>query len=236
MYQKLVKFVFNFFNHIEWIWYLLLSSIPLFVALAISPDSPALHVITFFFFLFWFGSLIIYSIEEIKEKKKRKNWEAKDYAQKHAYYISLVNSIAKEKQYTIHTEEDKWIRMFDKCINGILPRGSMRDELDDFDIASCLIYAFLLAHNCNDEELAFIFECAKHIISTPKSYIKHILVSGDFELETFETFESVTICVPNDEFSLDTILQILKAYGSDLTWEGILALSDFLHTLYLISK
>lgn len=180
--------------------------------------------------LFLLGSLYIHRIESKKEEEKRKLWTSGDYFQKHYSYILLVKELSQEENYTVKSFQEDWVKNFDKCIYEVIG-NRFQSKLNDFDIAACFIYAFLLCH-CSDEELAFVFKCAKRIIQNPKSYKVTYSLGGEFQLEERKSFKGC-IFAPDKEISIEAILAILRAYFLPVNSTGISQLSDFLHVLFL---
>ena len=180
--------------------------------------------------LFFFGSIFIYNRESKKEEEKRNLWTSGDYFQKHYSYILLVKELSQEEHYTVKSFQEDWVKNFDKCIYEVIG-NRFQSKLNDFDIAACFIYAFLLCH-CSDEELAFVFKCAKRIIQNPKSYKVTYSLGGEFQLEERKSFKGC-IFAPDKEISIEAILAILRAYFLPVNSTGISQLSDFLHVLFL---
>lgn len=175
----------------------------------------------------------IYLIESKKEEKKRKEWTIDEYIKKHYSYVFLVNECSQEEVYTVQTSRERWIKNFDQCIYALIGERS-NSKLNDFDIAACFIYAFLLCH-CSDEELAFVFECAKRILRNPKSYDVTYSLSREFQLNERKRFKGY-IHVSDNQISKHSLLAILRAYFIPMNSTGISQLSDFLHVLFLINN
>lgn len=191
---------------------------------------PSGYIVLFIYFLFLFGSIFIYNRESKKEEEKRNLWTYGDYFQKHYSYILLVKELSQEEHYTLKSFQEDWVKNFDKCIYEVIG-NRFQSKLNDFDIAACFIYAFLLCH-CSDEELAFVFKCAKRIIQNPKSYKVTYSLGGEFQLEERKSFKGC-IFAPDKEISIEAILAILRAYFLPVNSTGISQLSDFLHILFL---
>lgn len=182
--------------------------------------------------LFFFITYRLYQSEYEKEEKKRKNWETKDYIQKYQPYLDLINAKAKELNYTIQILDKYWLPTFNNCIR-IIAHG--KRTLNNFDIAACLIYTFLLWES-SKEEMFFVFECVKELMANPKDYSLDYLIGGELILKPKETYESVQINLPNNEISVEALINIFKAYFIPQDRNGALQLSDFLHILYLRYK
>ncbi len=233
MRKKIANFVHNNLTHP--IRIMLTIMLTFFLILILSNFVPQLvgDIAFLLFTILIVGPFFIYLIESKKEEKKRKEWTIEEYIQKHYSYVFLVNECSQEEHYTVQTSKEKWIKNFDQCIYALIGER-FNSKLNDFDIAACFIYAFLLCH-CSDEELVFVFECAKRIIKDPKSYAVTYLLSGEFQLEERKSFEG-NICIPDKQISKEAILAILRAYFLPVNSTGISQLSDFLHVLFLRSK
>ena len=233
MCKKIANFVYTGFTHPIRIMFPILLTFLLMIIISRFVPHLVAQVALLIFFILIVGSFFIYHIESKKEEKKRKEWTVDEYIQKHYSYVFLVNEYSQEEHYTVQSSKEEWIKNFDQCIYALIGER-FNSKLNDFDIAACFIYAFLLCH-CSDEELAFVFECAKRIIKNPKSYAVTYLLSGEFQLEERKSFEG-TLCVPDKQISKEAILAILRAYFLPVNSTGILQLSDFLHVLFLRSR
>ena len=233
MCKKIANFVYTGFTHPIRIMFPILLTFLLMIIISRFVPHLVAQVALLIFFILIVGSFFIYQIESKKEEKKRKEWTVDEYIQKHYSYVFLVNECSQEEHYTVQTSKEKWIKNFDQCIYALIGER-FNSKLNDFDIAACFIYAFLLCH-CSDEELVFVFECAKRIIKDPKSYAVTYLLSGEFQLEERKSFKG-NICVPDKQISKEAILAILRAYFLPVNSTGILQLADFLHVLFLRSK
>lgn len=230
------KFSVNFWsNFMKYPMFLLLIMLAIIIpGMFISVFAPTVVTIIFFIAvcLFFFITYRLYQSEYVKEEKKRKNWETKDYVQKYQVYVDLVHETAKKINYNFQKLDKEWILTFDNCLR-ITAR--LKRTFNNFDISACLIYTFLLCES-SMEEMTFIFECVKELMTNPKDYKIDYSLGGDIELKLEKTYESVQINLPDDEISIEALINIFKAYFIPQDNNAVLQLSDFLHILYLRCK
>ncbi|MCI9178306.1 MAG: hypothetical protein HFJ28_07195 [Clostridia bacterium] len=179
--------------------------------------------------LFTFITYQLYISEDKKTKNALENRKPEDYMKKHLQYVDFVHTKANKEDFCLQIADEKWVPTFDNCICSYAPGHR---TLSNFDIAACLIYAFLL-EECSNEELVFIFKCVKTLISTPKTYNVKYLLGEEIVLEFKESNEAVFVNLPDEQISMEGLLSIFKAYFIPQDANGVSQLSDFLHILYL---
>lgn len=178
---------------------------------------------------------LIFAIWSIcKDKKERKalqNMTPLDMKEKWKEYVDIVNSTL-QKQKEPKTLDDSWIEIFHSLMHSIADNSYyIRRNLNDFDIASFLIYSLTWNHK-EKEDILFAFECAKKIMSNPKVYIRHINLGGELSLEVEGTISEI-ITNPFDEIMTEeVVISIIERYLNQRSSSKVVQLSDFLYTLY----
>lgn len=186
--------------------------------------------------VFLIGIIIIFSLEEKKEKQNFFSMGKEDYEKKWIQYVDLVNEMINKKRFDRNNLDTNWIQTFHQIIYAIgTNRYLLRRNFNDFDIAACLVYSLTL-DNPTDENILFAFDCAKRIISEPKEYIRDLGYGYKLELKVKNTFPKVNICIPNLTITAEALTSIIRTYLRQKKGNEIVQLSDFLHILYLKCK
>ncbi len=231
------KFMQYFYSH-PVKCFLLLLLIPCVTVLILS-FFPEIIVEAFIISLgiLMIAILIFFLYEEKKEKLQRfQEMSEEGLEKKWKKYIDLVNETVDEEKYECNKLNVSWIQRFDQIIYDISTNQHLlRRKLNDFDIASCLIFS-LTWDNQEDENILFAFDCAKKVVITPKEYLRNLGYAYKLELEAIKTFQSVNIYIPDETITATALVSILHTYLMQKTDIGILQLSDFLHILYLKCK
>lgn len=179
---------------------------------------------------------VIASREEKKEKQKFQSMNEEDCEKKWMQYFDLVNEMSRKEKYGRKQLNTDWVQIFNQIIYVISSnRYLLRRKLNDFDIASCLVYS-LTWNNNTDENILFAFDCAKKVISEPKEYIRELGYGYKLELEVENIFQKVNIDIPDETITTEILISIIRTYLMQKTERGIVQLSDFLHILYLKCK
>lgn len=183
-----------------------------------------------------FAAIIIVHCKEKKEKQEFQSMTEEDYEKKWKQYVDLVNETINEENYERNKLSAGWIQRFNHILYTIAGNGHLLGrKLNDFDIASCLIFSLTWDNN-SDKNIIFAFHCAKKIISEPKEYIRDLGFGYKLELEEENIFQKVNIYIPDKTITTDALISIIHTYLMEKTEKGIIELSDFLHILYLKCK
>lgn len=175
---------------------------------------------------------VIWSIhKENKEKKALQNMTQLDMKEKWKEYVYIVNSTL-QKQKETKVLDNTWIETFNTLMHSIAGNSYyIRRKLNDFDIASFLIYS-LTWNQSEKEDIVFAFECAKKIMSNPKVYIRHINLGGELTLEVEGTISEIKTNPFDETMTEEMIISIIEQYLNQKSNTKVVQLSDFLHTVY----
>lgn len=181
------------------------------------------------------GIFIIFVIwstcKEKKEKKALQNMTPLDMKEKWKKYVDIVNSTLQNQKKT-KILDDSWIEIFHSLMHSIADNSYyIRRKLNDFDIASFLIYS-LTWNQSEKEDILFAFECAKKIMSNPKVYRRHVNLGGELSLEVEGTIPEIKTNPFDEKMTEEMIISIIKRYLNRRSNSAVVQLSDFLYTLY----
>lgn len=166
-----------------------------------------------------------------KERKALQNMTPLDMKEKWKEYVNIVNSTL-QKQKEPKTLDDSWIEIFHSLMHSIAGNSYyIKRKLNDFDIASFLIYSLTWNHKEKDDIL-FAFECAKKVMSNPKVYIRHINLGGELSLEVEGTISEIKSNSFDEKITEEMTISIIERYLNQRSSSKVVQLSDFLYTLY----
>ncbi len=181
-----------------------------------------------------FGQYFLISfIEEKIEMKRLKNTTTYDLLKKYADYVNIVIDCAEEtgnKDLLYNSEE--WIEKFDYYIY-MLSRIVRRRKFNDFDVAACLVCAIITSCNRNHKNAVFAFNCARKIISKPKTYIRHVNLVDVITLEADETLDEIKEA-PSSEYDDNAKMSIthIEILPNEIDENALIALSKGLNSYY----
>lgn len=205
---------------------ILLFAMALSLVLSIVPEW-IIYLLGGVFIIFVIWSLC----KEKKEKNVLQNMTQLDMKEKWKKYVDIVNSTLQNQNKT-KILDDSWIEIFHYLMHHIATNSYyIRRKLNDFDIASFLIYSLTWKHR-EKEDILFAFECAKKIMSNPKVYYRHVNLGGELSLEVEGPIPEIENNPFNENIPEEKIISIIKRYLNQKSYSAIVQLSDFLYTLY----
>lgn len=209
-----------------------LLSIILLVAMAL---SLILTILPEWIIYLLGGVFIIFVIwsfcKEKREKNVLQNMTQLDMKEKWKKYVDIVNSTLQNQKKT-KVLDDSWIEIFHSLMHSIADNSYyIRRKLNDFDIASFLIYS-LTWNQSEKEDILFAFECAKKIMSNPKVYRRHVNLGGELSLEVEGTIPEIKANPFDEKMTEEMIISIIERYLNSRSNSAVVQLSDFLYTLY----